>query len=98
MSAEFKVDLDELDNIVSRLKALAGFVTGELDQLDEGVAALPGIWESIGSQAYTEAHGKWASGAREFAGGVAEMSAAAQAAHHRYTSALQTNRRMLRGR
>ncbi|MFG1794565.1 WXG100 family type VII secretion target [Nocardia sp. NPDC049149] len=97
MSSEFKVDLDHLDNVVSRLNALAGFVHEELDHLDEGVAALPGIWESIGSQAYTEAHGKWASGAREFAEGVAEMRAAAQAAHRRYSAALQTNRRMLRG-
>ncbi|MFD6156303.1 WXG100 family type VII secretion target [Nocardia sp. NPDC060256] len=97
MSSEFKVDLDHLDHVVGRLNALAGFVHDHLDHLDEGVAALPGSWESIGSRAYTDAHRKWASDAREFADGVAEMSAAARAAHRGYTGALHANRRMLRG-
>ncbi|RJO75219.1 WXG100 family type VII secretion target [Nocardia panacis] len=95
--SEFSVDLDHLDHIVAKLEALAGFVHDHLDDLDKGVTKLPEIWKSLGAQGYADAHREWADGAREFADGVREMSAAAEAAHRRYTVAMRANGRMLRG-
>lgn len=97
MSTELTVDLDRLDDIVSRLKSLAGYIHENLDHLDDDVAGLPGIWKSIGAQAYTDAHRRWAPDAREFADGVAGMRDAAQAAHRRYTRVIDVNGRMVRG-
>ncbi|MBU3065994.1 WXG100 family type VII secretion target [Nocardia sp. NEAU-G5] len=97
MSTELTVDLDRLDDIVTRLEGLAGYIHEHLDGLDDGVASLPGIWKSAGAQAYTDAHRRWEPNAREFAEGVAAMSDAAQSAHGRYTRVIDVNGRMLRG-
>ncbi|QIS09645.1 WXG100 family type VII secretion target [Nocardia arthritidis] len=95
MSSEFSVDLDHLDQIVARLSGLAGFVGEHLDEIDERVATLTGgDWEGAAARAYAEAHAQWAIGAREFVEGVREMSAAAKAAHARYSRAVDTNYKM----
>ncbi|UFS99125.1 WXG100 family type VII secretion target [Nocardia huaxiensis] len=96
--SEFSVNLDELDNIVARLSALAGFLTEKLDLVDDKVATLAGTgWESVAAQAYTDAHRQWVCGAREFAEGVDDCSAAARTAHGRYSTAAEVNRQMLQG-
>ncbi|MBF6327562.1 WXG100 family type VII secretion target [Nocardia transvalensis] len=96
MGSKFTVDLDQLDQIVSRLNGLAGFLRDHLDELDRRAKALGnGSWESAAATAYAEAHTQWLAAAREFAEGVAAMSDAAQKAHGRYTRAIEVNRRML---
>jgi WXG100 family type VII secretion target len=96
MSSEFSVDLDQLDQIISRLNGLSGFLQDHLDQLDRKVASLSGGgWESAAANAYTNAHTQWASSAREFADGVAELRDAVHKAHGRYSRAIDVNRRML---
>ncbi|GAA5067197.1 WXG100 family type VII secretion target [Nocardia callitridis] len=96
MSSEFTVDLEHLEQIVSRLSGLAGFVADHLDEIDTKVAALHDTgWESRAAQAYADAHRQWVTGAREFAEGIRDMSDAAKANHAAYTRALETNRRML---
>jgi hypothetical protein len=45
LTTEFTVDLDHLDEIVSRLAGLAGFVADNLDEIDNKVATL---WERLG--------------------------------------------------
>ncbi|WP_069164270.1 WXG100 family type VII secretion target [Nocardia altamirensis] len=98
MSSQFSVDLEHLDQIVSRLSALAGFVGEHLDEIDNRVATLHGSgWESVAAQAYAGAHSQWATGAREFVEGVREMSDAAKQAHGRYTRAIELNNRMMNG-
>ncbi|WP_249358353.1 hypothetical protein [Nocardia cyriacigeorgica] len=42
MTSEFRVDIDRLDNIVSRLSGLADFLAGHLDDLENKVQALHG--------------------------------------------------------
>ncbi|MGW4088597.1 WXG100 family type VII secretion target [Nocardia sp. NPDC004750] len=97
MSSQFSVDLERLDQIVSRLNGLAGFLRDHLDELDHKVTALQsGSWESAAAGAYADAHTQWLAAAREFADGVAAVSDAAQKAHGRYTRAIEANRRMLR--
>jgi WXG100 family type VII secretion target len=96
--SEFQVDLDHLDHLVGKLNGLAGFLSDNLDDIDDKVATLQGTgWEGLAAQAYTDAHRQWSTGAREFADGVRTVAEAAQAAHDRYTRAIDLNSRMLRG-
>jgi WXG100 family type VII secretion target len=98
VTTEFTVDLDHLDEIVSRLAALAGFVADNLDEIDNKVATLSGTGrESIAATAYHDAHREWMLGAREFTDGVREMSDAARKAHTGYSTAVEENLKMLRG-
>ncbi|MGW5573342.1 WXG100 family type VII secretion target [Nocardia thailandica] len=98
MDSHFGVHLDELDQLVSKLSGLSGFINDHLDEIDGKVAGLVGTgWESVAATAYQEAHKQWASGAREFTEGVQSMSNAAKAAHTAYTGAADTNSKMMRG-
>ncbi|MFC4377252.1 WXG100 family type VII secretion target [Nocardia halotolerans] len=98
MASDFKVDLDHLDQIVTKLVGLAGFIGDHLDEIDDQVATLIGTgWEGIAGDAYQVAHQQWAVGAREFVEGIRDMSDAAKAAHERYTNAIDINLRMLQG-
>lgn len=98
MSSEFSVDLERLEQLVARLTALAGYLTENLDALDEKVATLAGTgWEGVAAQAYSDAHARWVAGAREFAEGVADMSDGVKAAHSRYSRAIDLNYKMLSG-
>ncbi|MFE6859922.1 WXG100 family type VII secretion target [Nocardia sp. NPDC057668] len=98
MEDGFRVDLDQLDGIVARLSALAGFITDQLDAIDTTVAGLgPGVWDSAAAQAYSEAHQIWAVKAREFAAGVGTAQEGARLAHERIQRAVDLNGRMLGG-
>ncbi|MEU1997120.1 WXG100 family type VII secretion target [Nocardia gamkensis] len=96
--SEFSINLDDLDQVVTRLSGLAGFISEHLDDIDDKVATLTGTgWESIAAQAYSDAHRQWMTGAREFADGVREMSDTARKAHTRYSTAADINKQMLQG-
>lgn len=97
MNTQFTVDLDRLDQLVTKLVGLAAHVNQQLDLIDEKVAGLDGAWEARAAGAYRDAHQKWAAGAREFAAGIAEISQAARATHDRYRHGIQINQSMLRG-
>lgn len=98
MTSEFSVDLDHLDEIVSRLSGLAGFIADGLDEIEKRVVALlENGWEGAASSAYSEAHQQWIVGAREFAEGLQQMVDAARSAHTGYSSAAEANLRMLQG-
>ncbi|BDT93083.1 WXG100 family type VII secretion target [Nocardia beijingensis] len=96
--SEFSVNLDDIDQIVTRLSGLAGFINEHLDDIDDKVTTLVGTgWESVAARAYSDAHRQWMIGAREFADGVREMSDAARKAHTRYSTAADINKQMLQG-
>lgn len=98
MATEFSVDLEHLDQVVARLSGLVGFLTENLDDIDDKVAALQGTgWEGRAAQAYADAHRQWSTGAREFAEGVRTVADAAKTAHARYSRAIDLNSTMLRG-
>ncbi|UGT60877.1 WXG100 family type VII secretion target [Nocardia asteroides] len=98
MSEQFSVNLEEIDNIVSRLSGLASFVADHLDDIDDKVAGLVGTgWEGVAAQAYSTAHREWLTGAREFTEGLRTMSDAAKRAHGRYSAAAEVNRQMIQG-
>lgn len=97
MSTEFAVDIERLDNLIARLSNLAGYLTEQLDLIDDKVATLDGAWETLAANAYRDAHRLWSTGAREFATGLADISDAARTAHTRYTTAAAVNQKMLQG-
>ncbi len=97
MGSQFSVDLDHLDQIVSRLSGLAGFIADHLTDIEQRVTTLQGTgWEGVAARAYDDAHREWMSGAQELVDGVREMSDSAKQAHTAYTRALDLNGRMLR--
>ncbi|MFE3547004.1 WXG100 family type VII secretion target [Nocardia sp. NPDC059177] len=98
MASEFTVDLDQLEQLVTKLSGLAGYISDHLDEIDDKVASLAGTsWESLASEAYQTAHSQWSTGAREFVEGVRDMSDAAKTAGTRYHRALDLNSKMLQG-
>lgn len=99
MSGKFTVDLEQLDDVVSRLGSLAGFIGDKLTALDNKVAALHGgnSWVGVAADAHVAAHKQWAEGAREFHTGVLDLQAAAKQAHGYYTDTATTNSAALRG-
>jgi len=99
VSGEFSVDLGELDDVVTRLKALAGFLNETFDEIDREVKALRGggSWDGIGAQAYADAHREWLGEAVEFAQGVCDAADAARMVHARYTHAVNVNTKMAKG-
>ncbi len=96
MASQFSVDLDHLDQIVTRLTALAGFIGDHLTDIQQRVTTLQGTgWEGVAARAYDDAHREWITGAQELVDGIREMSDAAKQAHTAYTRALDLNGRML---
>jgi len=99
MTGEYGVDLDQLDNIVTRLSSLAGFLTEHLDTLDQKSAAVhSGSWTGATATAHETAHREWASAARELIQGIQDMSGAARNAHSQYTTVQSANTHMFRRR
>lgn len=95
MTGEHSVDLDQLDNIVTRLSSLAGFLTEHLKTLDQKSAAVhSGSWSGATATAHETAHREWASAAQELVQGIKDMSTAARSAHSNYGSTSAVNTRM----
>ncbi|WP_067678545.1 WXG100 family type VII secretion target [Nocardia miyunensis] len=95
MNGEYSVDLNQLDDIVTRLSSLAQFIREHLDTLDQKSAAVhAGSWSGAAASAHEIAHREWASAATEFVDGITEMSTAARYAHTQYTAAKTANTHM----
>lgn len=99
MSSEFSVDLDHLEQVVARLRGLAGSVSDHLDELVGRVSTLmqSGEWTGAAAAAYTATHEEWTRGARELVEGLTHMQHAAETAHNAYTDVQEMNVRMARG-
>lgn len=95
--AGFRVDLEQLDDVVARLGALVGFVEQHLDDLEARVAKLPTVWAGLAATAQAEAHRSWDEGARDLRDGIETMRAAAQKAREDYAAAVAANLAMLNG-
>jgi len=98
MDDTFTVDPSRVEDIMTRLTALAGYITDQLDALDKQVAGLGDSWSGQAAGAHATAHAQWVVGARDFAQGVADMATAAKTAHTNYTASFDANTRMFRPR
>ncbi|ORI21108.1 WXG100 family type VII secretion target [Rhodococcus sp. 1168] len=97
MSTPFRVELDDLDDLIARINGLAGFIRDELDELDRRAAALIGPgWEGPAAHAYADSHNQWSYAASAFVEHVHRMEALTRKAHDGYLSATDMNTHMLR--
>ncbi|WP_315773424.1 WXG100 family type VII secretion target [Rhodococcoides kroppenstedtii] len=97
MSA-FRVELDPLMEVVSRLQAVAESADRRLAEVDARVAHLGSAWTGDAAAAHRRAHDAAAAGAREMAEGLAVMAEAARSAHSAYSAAVTANLRMFGAR
>lgn len=91
----FHVDLNELDNITARAAGFIGFLADSLTALEQRVATLQHTWTGDAADAQADAFGQWVAGAADVGDGIEAMRHATLAAHERYSSAIDANRRML---
>ncbi|MEV0335856.1 WXG100 family type VII secretion target [Nocardia sp. NPDC050717] len=94
-SQQFRVDLVELEQIITRVSGFVGFLSDSLDGLQQRIAAVQQNWSGAAADAQAQAYREWHSGATDVAEGIDAMRQAAQAAHDRYSAAVATNLAML---
>jgi WXG100 family type VII secretion target len=91
----FRVDLDELEQIVARVSGFVGFLNDSLDGLQQRVSAVQQNWHGAAADAQAEAFREWHTGATDVAEGIAIMRQAVLDAHGRYNAAIAANLSML---
>ncbi|MFD3460980.1 WXG100 family type VII secretion target [Nocardia fluminea] len=96
-SQPFRVDLDEIDQLVTRVSGFVGFLSESLDGLNQRIASVQQTWHGQAADAQDAAFREWHLGATEVAEGISSMREAVQAAHNRYTAAIEANLNMLGG-
>ncbi|MFD4433486.1 WXG100 family type VII secretion target [Nocardia sp. NPDC058497] len=85
----FRVDLAELEQIVTRVTGFVGFLNDSLDGLQQRLTAVQQNWTGAAADAQAEAFRDWNVGATEVSEGIQLIRTAAQDAHDRYTAATQ---------
>ncbi|MBY6363162.1 WXG100 family type VII secretion target [Rhodococcoides corynebacterioides] len=90
----FRVELDPLLEVVTRLRAVAVTTDRHRADLDARVADLEVVWTGEAAAAHRRSHDAAAAGAREMADGLAAMAEAAHSAHAAYSAAVAANVRM----
>ncbi|WP_054813987.1 WXG100 family type VII secretion target [Nocardia arizonensis] len=96
-SRDFTVDIDELDDLVSRVNGFIGFLTESLEGLNHRIAAVQQNWQGLAATAQEDAYREWATGAAEVVDGITEMRTAAVTARDSYVAAAEMNLRMSGG-
>lgn len=91
----FRVDLDELEQMVTRVAGFTGFLEDSLDGLQQRISAVQQNWNGAAADAQAEAYRDWHTGATDVSEGIDAMRAAVQSAHDRYTAAIAANLAML---
>lgn len=88
---KFKVDLAELDAVVTSLNGFATSFATQLADLESTIKTLQGDWLGEAATAQAVAHQKIAAGASEMHTALTGLHAVAQHAHASYTSAVNAN-------
>ncbi|MFF0544110.1 WXG100 family type VII secretion target [Nocardia thailandica] len=91
----FRVDLDELEQMIARVSGFTGFLNDSLAGLQQRISAVQQTWNGEAADAQAEAYRDWHIGATDVAEGIDAMCKAVQAAHDRYTAAIAANLAML---
>ncbi|MCC3331660.1 WXG100 family type VII secretion target [Nocardia abscessus] len=91
----YRVDLDELEQIVARISGFIGFLNDSLDGLQQRISAVQQNWNGAAADAQAQAFREWHTGATDVAEGIDTMSQSVRDAHDRYTAAISANLSML---
>lgn len=87
----FKIDADELDDIVGDLVKTETALSTLTTDLDKQIKTLQLVWEGLAADAQAEAHEEWTKGMRAMRTALKDLRAAAKLAHGNYTGAAQAN-------
>ncbi|WP_067839716.1 WXG100 family type VII secretion target [Nocardia lijiangensis] len=90
------VDLDLLDSVIGRMKGFEGFFDEQIAAFDSAIGKLQGVWEGEAATAQQQSHQRLMAAAKDIRDGIADMRAAAQAAHGNYSAAIAANLEMWR--
>ncbi|MEV6660537.1 WXG100 family type VII secretion target [Nocardia fluminea] len=95
----FYIEPDDLEQVATRLKSLAGFLDEQLDEYDAKIAALRAThWSGSAADAFGVAQSQWATAARTFV--TAVMDAGEELDKHRaaFLRAQSLNTQMFGGK
>jgi WXG100 family type VII secretion target len=90
----FTLDADDLDAVVSDLEKTEQRLELLTADLEAQMRTLHETWEGLAAQAHVEAHEEWTTGMVAMRQAMADLRAAARAAHGNYTAAAEANRSM----
>jgi WXG100 family type VII secretion target len=91
---EYRVDLDRLDDVTTRVGGLTTFIEESLIELEERITALQTNWSGQAADAHATAHSEWTAAAAKVRAALGEMQAAAEA-HQSYEQTSAANVAML---
>jgi ESAT-6 family protein len=91
MAEAFQVDPDALADAVERISEFQRYAESLLSEIDSLVSNLHATWTGEGAAAHAEAHRHWARGEAMMREALAQLRAAAHAAHGNYTGAMAKN-------
>lgn len=94
MPGWFVVNLEQLDNVVSRLAAFEQTLERHIADVDARVQRIHGVWSGDAAAAHLAAHRGWMAGAQEMRTALTEIKAAAATAHSNYSAAVAANKQM----
>lgn len=92
----YRIDPDELDEIISRLTRCEDSLELLTDDLKRHVRALQRTWDGLAAEAQQEAHEEWSRGMRAMREALTDLRLAARVAHRNYTAAIAANQSMWR--
>ncbi|GAB2558088.1 WXG100 family type VII secretion target [Nocardia sp. NPDC059240] len=93
-SNDYSVDLNHIDQVTTRIRTFAEYLTDHLTELELRAQQLKPSWTGEAAAAYDHAHGEWINAARAVHTGLKQLEAAARAAHGNYGNATSANTRM----
>lgn len=94
MTGRFRVDPNQLADVIDQLARFDKHLEGALGQADAKVDRLHTTWTGAAAAEHKAAHEKWKHGAEQMRAGLNAMRKNAGIAHGNYTNAAETNRTM----
>lgn len=90
----YSLDADELDAVITDLERTETALDAFTTDLEAQLRTLHDTWEGLAARAHVVAHEEWTTGMKDMREAIADLRAAARAAHGNYTGAAETNRSM----
>lgn len=87
----FSVDLDELNAVIADVEQTEQSLEAITNDLERQIRALQEVWEGLAAEAQLAAQATWEEGMRDMRAALADLRAAAKAAHGNYTAGARAN-------
>ncbi|MFC7492698.1 MULTISPECIES: WXG100 family type VII secretion target [unclassified Nocardioides] len=90
----FAIDVDDLDAVIFDLERTEQRLESLTSDLAAQMRTLHETWAGLAARAHVEAHEEWTTGMVAMRQAMADLRAAARAAHGNYSAAAEANRSM----